>query len=330
MSYRSSLAALRSSLPVGEGETAPAAGGGAQAPGPVAPTRTSSPPRGGLPLPAGWGVTFTSAPASAPWLPDTGRATLRDAEGAEVFFVDLVADTLRDIITGRGYPDRCARDLDRPAWWLWLMGAAPRPARPAESHWVIPVPLADRPEWVEAIAATAPRLAAEARTAAAQRAAEARAKAEAVETAEIIRRWEAHAWCGRPAGGALALRDVLARLEGAAFGNAAREASFEAGAQGLSEEEALVAVQAPVRAAVLADLAARGVDPEARVYSEGVGTRLVEYEYAGYVDVEEETYGWRRDEGSEYAVALCLRGGLPQLDRIAWALGAAQAAFITS
>jgi hypothetical protein len=244
--------------------------------------------------------------------------------------VELVADTLRDIIAGRGYPDRAARDLDRPAWWLWLMGAAPRPARPAEAHWVIPVTLADRTEWVEAIAASAPRLAAEARAAAAQRAAEAREKAEAAATEEIIRRWEAHEWCGRPAGGALALRDVLARLEGAAFGNPAREASFEAGARGLSEEDALVAVQAPVRAAVLADLAARGVDPEARVYSEGVGTRLVEYEYAGYVDVEEETYGWRRDEGSEYAVALCLRGGLPQLDHTAWALGAAQAAFITS
>jgi hypothetical protein len=208
------------------------------------------------------------------------------------------------------------------------MGAAPRPARPAESDWVIPVALADRAEWVEAIAAAAPRLAAEARAGAAQRAAETRVKAEAAVTAEVVRRWEALPRCGRPAGGAIAMRDVLARLEGAAFGNPIREASFEAGARGLSEEEALAEVQAPVLVAVAADLAARGVDPEARVYSEGVGTRFVEYEAFGFVDVEEETYGWRRDEGSEYEVTLALAGGLPQLDRIAWALGAAQAAFV--
>jgi hypothetical protein len=286
-------------------------------------------PRGGLPLPAGWGVSLTTEPSPVSWRPATGRATLRDAAGEEILSVELADSTLRDVVAGRGYPDRAARDLARPAWWLWLMGAAPRPARPAEGHWVIPVALADRAEWVEAIAATAPRLAAEARTAAAQRAAEARAKAEAAATEEIIRRWEAHEWCGRPAGGALALRDMLARLEGAAFGNATREASFEAGARGLSEEEALAAIQTPVRAAVLADLAARGVDPEARVYTHGTSTRLVEYEAFGYVDVEEETYGWRRDEGAEYTVTLRRLGGLPQLDRIAWALGAAQAAFLS-
>ena len=162
------LAGLRASLPVGA-PAAPAAPAAPKAPLGAAPARPSPAPRGGLPLPPGWAVTFTAEPASAPWLPDRGRATLRDAAGEDVFFVDLPADTLRDIVAGRGYPDRAARDLARPAWWLWLMGAAPRPHRPAEGHWVVPVPLAERHEWVEAISAVAPAIAAEARAAAAAR-----------------------------------------------------------------------------------------------------------------------------------------------------------------